>query len=176
MYNTRKRMPNVVVALIGLVTAGTLVIPAPVAAQATTNTSNQRLRFNNAPVVVPPHGTFRVSGGVHVLLHSTLDASGGCHITGHANPQGLSVTGPTGTTYRAAGAANFTLQSTSGASGTRFHGILNLNLIGKGQAPDLKLHINVKTRPETLPGCDASKVVELIVDQLGITLPPAPGS
>src|SRR5918992_442925 len=155
MYNTRKRMPNVVVALIGLVTAGTLVIPAPVAAQATTNTSNQRLRFNNAPVVVPPHGTFRVSGGVHVLLHSTLDASGGCHITGHANPQGLSVTGPTGTT---------------------FHGILNLNLIGKGQAPDLKLHINVKTRPETLPGCDASKVVELIVDQLGITLPPAPGS
>src|SRR5918999_2366518 len=156
----RQRIPKVVV-LTGLMMAGTMVARTPLEAQATTQTSNQRLRFSNQPVVVPNQGTFTVNGGVHVLLHSTLDASGGCHIKGHANPQGLSVRGPTGATYRAAGAANFTLQSTSGESGTRFHGVLNLNLIGKGQSPDLKFHFNVKT-PAMAPGtCDARKVVEL---------------
>jgi hypothetical protein len=157
--------------MIGLLAAGVVLSAAQLDAQATTNTSNQRLRFNNQPVVVGTE-TFRVTGGVHVLLHSTLDASGGCHLKGHANPQGLSVTGPTGNTYRAAGAANFTMQSTSGQDGTRFHGILNLNLIGKGQNPDTKLHINTRTPPVQLPaGCDAAKVGQLIVESIGVTLP-----
>jgi hypothetical protein len=155
---------------LGLVAATVALSAAAAGAQATTNTSNQRLRFENQAVVVPGQGTFTVNGGLHVLLHSTLDASGGCHITGHANPQGLSVKSPTGTMYRAAGAANFTLQSTSGQSGTRFHGVLNLNLIGKGKEPDLKLHINVKTEPDMAPGtCDAGKVARMIIEQLGIT-------
>jgi hypothetical protein len=176
MSKTRKRMPSKVVALTGLVLAGMVSLSTPLGAQAKTETSNQRLRFDNAPVIVGAE-TFRVTGGVHVLLHSTLDASGGCHVKGHANPQGLSVKAPNGETYRAAGAANFTLQSTSGASGTRFHGVLNLNLIGKGQAPDMKLHMNVKTEPEMAPStCDASQIARLVIDELKVTLPPGSGT
>ena len=170
MAETRRRFRTETVRVLGFVAATVAVSAAAAGAQATTNTSNQRLRFENQAVVVPGQGTFTVNGGLHVLLHSTLDASGGCHITGHANPQGLSVKSPTGTTYRAAGAANFTLQSTSGQSGTRFHGVLNLNLIGRGKEPDLKLHINVKTEPDMAPGtCDAGKVARMIIEQLGIT-------
>jgi hypothetical protein len=171
MPNDRKRSWLKKMAVIAA-TAGLMLAPNLSDAQATTHTSNQRVRFNNQPVVVPGEGTFTVSGGVHVLLHSTLDASGGCHVTGHANPQGLSVKGPDGTTYRAAGAANFTLQSTSGESGPRFHGVLNLNLIGKGQTPDKRFHFNVKTEPAMAPStCDARRIAQLVVDQLGITAP-----
>jgi hypothetical protein len=163
--------------MVGVLAAGLVLAASPLDAQARTQTSNQKLRFDNQPVVVPGRGTFTVSGGVHVLLHSTLDASGGCHVKGHANPQGLSVNAPTGETYRAAGAANFTLQSTSGESGTRFHGVLNLNLIGKGKAPDAKFHFNVKTEPAMAPGtCDAGRIAQLVIDELGITFPPAPGT
>jgi hypothetical protein len=64
------------------------------------------------------------------------------------------------------------MQSTSGQDGTRFHGVLNLNLIGRGRAPDIKLHINTRTPPVQLPsGCDARKIADLIVEQIGITLP-----
>jgi hypothetical protein len=172
MKDSHKRMPAKALAIVGLVTAGLIPSASPLQAQATTETSNQRWRFENQPVPVAGRGTFIVNGGVHVLLHSTLDASGGCHLKGHADPQGLSVKAPTGETYRAAGAANFTMQSTSGQDGTRFHGILNLNLIGKGQAPDIKMHINTKTPPVALPaGCDAEKVGRLIVESIGITLP-----
>ena len=178
MTETRKRLrTKKVVAVLGVAATALVVSAAYAGAQATTNTSNERLRFENQPVAVPGQGTFTVNGGVHVLLHSTLDASGGCHLKGHANPQGLSVKGPTGITYRAAGAANFILQSTSGQSGTQFHGILNLNLIGKGKEPDLKFHINVKTEPAMAPSvCDARKVAQLIVEQLGITVPSNPGT
>jgi hypothetical protein len=163
--------------MVGVLAAGLVLAASPLDAQARTQTSNQKLRFDNQPVVVPGRGTFTVSGGVHVLLHSTLDASGGCHVKGHANPQGLSVNAPTGERYRAAGAANFTLQSTSGESGTRFHGVLNLNLIGKGKAPDAKFHFNVKTEPAMAPGtCDAGRIAQLVIDELGITFPPAPGT
>jgi hypothetical protein len=162
---------------LGVALAGLVLATSSMRAQATTQTSNERLRFNNQAVVVPGEGTFTVSGGVHVLLHSTLDASGGCHVTGHANPQGLSVKGPDGTTYRAAGATTFTLQSTSGESGTRFHGVLNLNLIGKGQTPDRRFHFNVKTEPAMAPAtCDARRIAQLVIDELGITAPPSPGS
>jgi hypothetical protein len=175
MSNPRKRTWSKLMTAGGLVMVGMATASAPLDAQATTQTSNHRLRFSNQAVIVPNQGPFTVNGGVHVLLHSTLDASGGCHVTGHANPQGLSVSGPGGATYRAAGAANFTLQATSGESGTRFHGVLNLNLIGKGQSPDAKLHFNVKTEPATAPTtCDARKIARLVVDELGVTLPPAP--
>lgn len=154
-----------------------MIATSSTGAQATTQTSNQRLSFNNQSVVVPGEGTFTVNGGAHVLLHSTLDAAGGCHVTGHVNPQGLSVKGPDGTTYRAAGAANFTLQSTSGASGTRFHGVANVNLIGKGQTPDRRFHFNVRTAPEMAPGtCDARRIAQLVIDELGITAPASPGT
>lgn len=177
MHETRRTSRVKGFALVGVIAAAISLSPAPAYGQAQTNTTNERVRFNNQAVVVPGQGTFRVNGGLHVLLHSTLDASGGCHLKGHANPQGLSVTGPQGQTYRAAGAANFTLQSTSGQSGTRFHGVLNLNLIGKGKAPDAKFHVNVKTRPDMAPGtCDARKVAELIIEQLGITFPNTPGA
>ena len=173
MTRIRQRVRSRVLTLVGVVTAGAVIMAAPLNAQATTQTSNQRLRFSNQPVVVPGQGTFIVNGGLHVLLHSTLDASGGCHVTGHANPQGLTVKSPTGAAFHAVGAANFTLQSTSGESGTRFHGILNLNLIGKGKAPDTKLHLNVKTEPAMAPGaCDARKIAQLVIDELGITAPP----
>jgi hypothetical protein len=176
MSNSREGTSKLVT-LVGVVMVGMAAASAPLDAQATTQTSNQRLRFSNQAVVVPNRGTFTVNGRVHVLLHSTLDASGGCHVTGHANPQGLSVKGPGGATYRAAGAATFTLQSTSGASGTRFHGVLNLNLIGKGRSPDVKLHFNVKTEPAMAPGtCDAGKIARLVIDELGVKLPPAPGT
>jgi hypothetical protein len=176
MKNARKRLTwSGGHARPGIVLAALIIAASPLGAQATTQTSNQRLRFSNRSVVVPGRGTFVVNGGLHVLLHSTLDASGGCHVTGHANPQGLSVRGPTGTTYRAAGAANFTLQST-GANDNRFHGVLNLNLIGKGQAPDARLHMNVKTEPLALVSCDARRVAQMIIDELGITFPPAPGT
>jgi hypothetical protein len=177
MSRTRNRIQSKALALFGVAAAGMVLAASPLDAQATTQTSNQRLRFNDRSVVVPGQGTFTVNGGVHVLLHSTLDAAGGCHVKGHANPQGLSVRGPDGTTYRAAGAANFTLQSTSGESGTRFHGVLNLNLIGKGRAPDAKFHFNVKTEPTLAPGtCDARRITQLVIDELGITLPPASGT
>ena len=163
--------------MVGAVAAAVVLAASSLDAQARTETSNQKLRFDNQAVAVPGRGTFIVSGGVHVLLHSTLDASGGCHVKGHANPQGLSVRAPTGETYRAAGAANFTLQSTSGESGTRFHGVLNLNLIGKGKAPDAKFHFNVKTEPAMAPGsCDARKIAQLVIEELGITFPPASGT
>jgi hypothetical protein len=174
-YNSQRTRAKRV-GLVGVVLASVLTATSSLGAQATTQTSNQRLRFDNQTVVVPGEGTFSVSGGLHVLLHSTLDASGGCHVTGHANPQGLSVKGPDGTMYRAAGATTFTLQSTSGSSGTRFHGVLNLNLIGKGQTPDRRFHFNVKTEPAMAQGtCDARRIAQLVIDELGITAPPSPG-
>ena len=177
MNHYSKRTRSNRVGLLGVALAASVLATTSMSAQATTQTSNERLRFNNQAVAVPGEGTFTVSGGVHVLLHSTLDASGGCHVTGHANPQGLSVKGPDGTTYRAAGATTFTLQSTSGQSGTRFHGVLNLNLIGKGQTPDRRFHFNVKTEPAMAPAtCDARRIAQLVIDELGITAPPSPGS
>ena len=173
MRESRKRVR--VASLIGLAVAGMVASAAPAHGQAQTTTSNQKIDFEPNTAVVTPRGTFFVNGGVHVLLHATKDAAGGCHVKGHANPQGLSVTGPTmnGPTYRAAGAANFTLQSTSGQSGTFFIGVLNLNLIGKGKQPDLKLHMRVKTDPGMAPGaCDAEQIARLVLEELGVTLPP----
>jgi hypothetical protein len=172
MSDTRNGMQSKALAVVGLLATALTLNAAPANGQAQTNTSNHRMRFNNEAVVVQGQ-TFRVTGGVHVLLHSTADAAGGCHIKGHANPQGLSVRGPTGNTYRAAGAANFTLQSTSGQSGTRFHGVLNLNLIGKGKAEDIKLHMRMRTEPAMAPStCDASRIARLVLEELGVTLPP----
>jgi hypothetical protein len=179
MQRNRKRHLPRVWTLAGAVAAGLALNASSAGGQAQTSTSNERLRFTNQPVVVTrpgaPPQTFTVNGGVHVLLHSTLDASGGCHLKGHFNPQGLSVRGPGGEMFHAAGAGNFTMQSTSGQDGTRFHGVLNLNLIGKGRAPDVKMHINTKTPPVQLPaGCDARTVGDLIVESLGISFPDAP--
>lgn len=58
-------MPSKALAMIGLVIAGVVFGAAQLDGQATTRTSNQRLRFNNQPVVVPGEGTFTVNGGVH---------------------------------------------------------------------------------------------------------------
>jgi hypothetical protein len=174
MGESRKGIRFTAATLVGLALAGLAATAAPAAGQATTTTTNEKINFDNNTAVVTPRGTFFVKGGVHILLHATRDASGGCHVKGHANPQGLSVTGPTqaGPTYRAAGAANFTLQSTSGQSGTFFIGVLNLNLIGKGQQPDIKLHMRVKTDPGMAPGtCDAKAIAKLVLEELGVSFP-----
>jgi hypothetical protein len=175
MRESRKGIRTTVTTLVGLALAGVVGGAAPAHGQAQTTTSNRRVDFQPNTAVVTREGTFFINGRVHVLLHATRDAAGGCHVTGHANPQGLSVSGPGmgGPTYRAAGAANFTFQSTSGQSGDRLHGVLNLNLIGKGRAPDIKLHMRMRTEPAMAPGtCNAADIARLILTELGVTVPP----
>ena len=87
---------------------------------------------------------YTLAGGLHVTFHARRDAAGGFHVRAHANPQGLSATGANGTTYRVNGAANFTANvgAPKGAA-SEATGVLNLGLIGQGQAPNYRLHVNV---------------------------------
>jgi hypothetical protein len=150
-WNSGKRL-----ALVGLVAGGLALNASAMQAQATTETINERLRFDNQsftiPAGVPGAGqTFRVNGGLHILLHLTVSSSENCLVKGHANPQGLSVTFA-GATYRAVGAANFTAHSQKEGDATRFHAVANVGLKSK-DAPDRRLKINFKA--DVAPSCRA---------------------
>lgn len=131
--------------MLSLAGATLAMAPRVTAAQAQTQTTNEKVAFENVPVTVPGTGSFQVSGALHLLFHTTRDAAGGFHVKLHANPQGVSATSTTGgANYRVNGAAN--AQANIGAAkGAASEGsiVVNLGLIGQGQAPNLRLHVNL---------------------------------
>ncbi len=160
MWESRKMMRTKVLALVGLVAIGAALNAAATQAQATTETINERLRFNNARFVIPTNENIPpefagkpvfLSGGLHVLLHLTESSSGNCLVKGHANPQGLRLTF-LGVTSRVVGAGNFTAHSQKEGDATRFHGVANFGLKSE-RGPGQRLKINFKG--DVAPNCRA---------------------
>lgn len=117
----------------------------PVQAQQTATkpvTTNVQIPLQNLTVTVNGQA-YQVSGSLHGLFHINRDSAGGLHVKAHLNGQGVRVTGA-GTTYRGTGAANLSvnLGAAKGAA-TTFTGVANVGLIGQGQAPNYRLHVNI---------------------------------
>ncbi len=147
MQTNCKRSRARFVGLAGAVAAGLALNVGAVQAQATTETINERLRFNNQSFAIPAGAPgagqmVTLNGGLHVLLHLTVSESGNCLVKGHVNPQGLSVTFA-GQTYRAVGAGNLTVHSRKEGNLTRFHLVTNLGLKSNG-GPGERLKLNLK--------------------------------
>jgi hypothetical protein len=121
-----------------------LLSATPVQAQnqAKPVTTNVQIPLDNLPVTVNGQ-TYQVNGNLHGLFHVNRDSAGGLHVKAHLNGQGVQITGAN-TTYRGTGAANLTINlgATKGAA-TNFTGVANVGLIGQGQTPNYRLHVNV---------------------------------
>ncbi len=85
--------------------------------------------------------TFKLGGSVNVRF-SVQQKKDGAQIKLHYNLQGASVTAPDGTVFRLVGASN-TIARTD-ADGATFKSGANFGLIGQGQAPNFRLHVNLK--------------------------------
>jgi hypothetical protein len=141
MISTRTRRPMVAVVLAALATMLGSVGSVTAWAQATTVTTNARVPLDHAVVV--DGESYRVSGSLHALFHVTRDNAGGRHLKAHVNGQGVSAVGG-GTTYRVNTAGNFTANlGAARESASNFTAVVNLGLIGRGRAPNLRLHVNL---------------------------------
>ena len=118
----------------------------PVQAQDQTQTqpvkTNTTLDLDNVTVTVNGK-TYQVDGRLHAVFHVHKDNAGGFHLKGHLNGQGVTITG-NNTTYRGTGAANLSANvgAAKGAA-SEFTGVANIGLIGQGQAPNYRLHVNI---------------------------------
>ncbi|MDP9348411.1 MAG: hypothetical protein M3P24_04610 [Gemmatimonadota bacterium] len=143
MIKTQSRWPIVVLIVAALAAVLGSLSPTVAWAQAQTTTTNTRIPIPQNSAVTVNGETFQVSGSLHALFHVTRDNAGGFHIQAHLNGQGIrAVSG--GTSYRVNTADNLTVNvgATKGAA-SNFTGVANFGLIGQGQAPNLRLHVNL---------------------------------
>lgn len=115
--------------------------------------TNVRIPLDNVQVVYEGK-TYTVNGSLHGTFSSKKQKEG-FFIKAHLNAQGVSVTAPDGTVYRGVGAGN--LQVRTEAGGATFKAVANVGLIGQGQAPNFRLHVNLKGSVAT----DGQVTVEL---------------
>lgn len=114
---------------------------------ATTQESSDGVKSN---VIIPLDGAtvtdaqgrkFTLSGSLHVTAFAKRQQDG-VFIKAHVNAQGISLTAPDGTVFRAVGAINF--QARTEPDGATFKAVANIGLIGAGQAPNFRLHVNLR--------------------------------
>ncbi len=110
------------------------------AAQAGETQSEQTVPLDGQKVVVNGQ-TYTLSGSIKVRF-SVQQKKDGAQIKLHYNAQGASVTAPNGTVFRLVGASNTTVRTDS--DGATFKSGANFGLIGQGQAPNFRLHVNLK--------------------------------
>lgn len=112
----------------------------PTPTQAGATQSEQTVSLDGQKVVVNGQ-TYTLSGSINVRF-SVKQKKDGAQIKLHYNAQGASVTGPDGTVFRLVGASN--TQVNTGSDGATFKSGANFGLIGRGKAPNLRLHVNLK--------------------------------
>jgi hypothetical protein len=88
--------------------------------------------------------TYTVNGSLHGTFTSRQRNDGGWMIKGHLNAQGITVTAPDGTTFRGVGAVNLQARTDSDATSATFQVVANVALIGKGQAANVRLRVNLR--------------------------------
>ena len=144
MKNTKMKNTNWMI-LAAVLAGGSAIPTAPATAQghqaqAGDTQSEQSVPLEGQTVVVNGQ-TFKLNGSINVRF-SVKQKQDGAQIKLHFNLQGASVTAPDGTVFRLVGASNTSARTDS--DGVTFKSGANFGLIGQSQAPNLRLHVNLK--------------------------------